>query len=566
MPVREVDLTSRGDPLLALVELGGRLTAMPRPKLAAYLTGLRPEKRVTAEYALGAVHAHWRADPATMLAHFDRRYERHRLARFLGAAFRRAADGVEQRQVWNVASRYGKSRIASQGGPAWCLDRDPTSTLILCSFAYQLAAENADGVRQLLRAHPAELRVRLRRDRNQQDRFKTSAGGGLLAAGVGGSIIGFGAGGGTIGAGGGVVFDDPFKNWAEAHSANKRQAVWDFYRSVLRLRLDHEGAFILGVLARWHVDDWTGRIKAADEAGDGDSFTIYRLPSLADSIDDVLGRELGEPLLPSRFDRAAVDQRRRALGSYLARAMEDQDPAPEEGNEIKRDWWQWGAVPTARPDDALTSWDMKMKDTETGDFVVGQAWKRYASTAWCVDQLRGQWNLATTRAAIALMAVRHPTISRHVVENTGNGPEVIAALRRGLPRYEMDLHTAGVLGVSAEERTAVEALLRRGVPGIVPHTPKGDKIARARSTAPFIEAGDVWLDELAVNGWALQLVNEHAAFPNDDHDDQVDSTSQALSILLGQAPGVIHRPDPARRIATPRASSRLGPSAGGRLR
>lgn len=565
--IREVDLTSRSDPLLALVSAGNRLLSMSRPQLAAYMAGLTPDRRIRAEYALGAVHAHWRGDPSTMLAHFDQRYERHRLARFLGAAFRRAADGVETRQIHNMPSRYGKSTLLSQAGPGWALDRDPTSTFILSSYAYALARENADGVRTMLRSRPGELRVRLRADKNRADRFSTPEGGGVLASGVGGSVIGFGAGGGLIGAGGGVIFDDPFKNWAEAHSEVKRKAVWDHYRSVLRLRLDHEGAFMLLVMARWHVDDIVGRIKAAAAAGDGDPFTVYRLPALADSIDDALGRELGEPLVPSRFDRAAVAARARALGSYLARAMEAQDPAPEEGNEIKRDWWQWGDLPAGAGDDAITSWDMKMKDTTTGDFVVGQAWVRYASTAWCVDQLRGQWNLATTRAAIALMAVRHPGIRRHVIENTGNGPEVMAALKRGLPRYEMDDATAGVLGVSTDggERERVERLLQRGVPGIVPYNPKGDKVARARAVAPFIEAGDVFLPEIAVNGWALQLVNEVAAFPNDEHDDQVDAMSQALAILLGQAPGVISRPAPSKRIAQPRAAARLGPRADRRL-
>lgn len=561
MPARVVNLASRTDPLAALVELGDRLLAMSRPRLAAYLAGCRPDRRNLCEYALGAVGAHWRQDPSTMLEHFNAgRYDRHRLARFLGAAFRRAADGTETRQVWNVASRLGKSELASKAGPAWALDRDPTSTFILSSYAYQLAVENAIGCRDLLRAHPGELRVRLRRDKNRQDRWATTEGGGLLAAGVGGSVIGFGAGGGSMGAGGGVIIDDPYKNWVDAHSALKRQQLWDFYLSVLRLRLDSERAFILAVMARWHVDDIVGRLKAADAAGTGDRFTVYALPSLATRADDLLGRALGEPLVPTRFDKAAVDARIRALGSYLAAAMEQQEPSPEEGNEVLRSWWQWADRPTARPDDALTSWDMKMKDITHGDFVVGQAWHRYASTAWCMEQMRGQWNVATTRVAMALMSVRHPRINRHVVENTGNGPEVIAALRRGIPRAKVDDAIAGLLAMSRDEREQVERLLQRGIPGIVAVDPVGDKSARLRAVAPFIEAGDVFLpDEPAVvMGWGLSLVNEAAAFPNDEHDDQVDAMSQGLSMLLAHPVGSIVVP-PAGRVAAPRASRVVGP-------
>lgn len=561
MPVREVDLSSRAtDPLVALIELGGRLQSLTRANLAAYLSGATPDKRLMAEYALGAVNAHWRMDPSTMLEHLDPRFERHRLARFLGAAFRRAADGVEKRQIWNVASRYGKSKIASQGGPAWALDRDPTSTFILVSYAYQLAVENAIGCRDLIRQNPRQFRARLRRDKSRQDRWTTTEGGGLLAAGVGGSVIGFGAGGGVMGAGGGFIMDDPFKNWAEAHSLLKRDAAWDMYRSVLRLRLDWEGAFGIIVHARWHLDDPTGRAKRSMEAGEGDDFVIYSLPSLATRADDLLGRQIGEALVPSRFDAPAVKERMKAIGLYLARAMEQQDPSPEEGKEFKRSYWQWADRPTAPADDALTSWDMKLKDITHGDYVVGQAWARYGSTAWLLGSLRGQWGVVTTRCAIALMQVRFPWITRHVVENTGNGPEVIKALRRGLAGVTVDEDVAKELAMNADERVAVEALLRRGISGIVPVTPVGDKVARARAVVPFVEAGDVFLpDEPAVvEGWGLRFVDEAAAFPErDTPDDQVDAMSQALSILLGRMPADIVVPS--GRVQLPNPGRVVGP-------
>lgn len=564
MPVREVDLSTRAeDPLVALIGLGNRLQTLSRAHLAAYLSGATPDNRRLAEYALGAVNAHWRMDPSTMLAHLDARYERHRLARFLGAAFRRAADGVEPRQIWNVASRLGKSRIASQGGPAWALDRDPTSTFILVSYGYQLAVENAIGCRDLLRNNPKLFRARLRRDKSRQDRWSTTEGGGVLAAGVGGSVIGFGAGGGVMGAGGGFIMDDPFKDWAQAHSLVKRDAAWNMYRSVLRLRLDWEGAFGIIVHARWHLDDVTGRARRSMEAGEGDDFVVYSLPSLATRADDVLGREIGEALVPSRFDEAAVKERMKAIGLYLARAMEQQDPSPEEGKEFKRGYWQWGDRPTAPAADALTSWDMKMKDITHGDYVVGQAWARYGSTAWCLASLRGQWGLVTTRCAIALMQVRFPWITRHVIENTGNGPEVIKALRRGLDDATVPDDVAGELGMSRDEREQVEQLLRNGISGIVPVTPIGDKVSRARAVVPFLEAGDVFLPDepTVVEGWGLRLVDEAAAFPEKDTpDDQVDAMSQALSMLLGRMPaevivpeGRVRRPD-AGRIVGPRPS------------
>ena len=52
-----------------------------------------------------------------------------------------------------------------------------------------------------------------------------------------------------------------------------------------------------------------------------------------------------------------------------------------------------------------------------------------------------------------------------------------------------------------------------------------DKVSRAHAVAPILEAGMVWAPD---ETWAQDLIEECAAFPNGDNDDQVDSTTQAL--------------------------------------
>jgi phage terminase large subunit-like protein len=52
-----------------------------------------------------------------------------------------------------------------------------------------------------------------------------------------------------------------------------------------------------------------------------------------------------------------------------------------------------------------------------------------------------------------------------------------------------------------------------------------DKVARANSVSPILEAGMVWAPDTE---WAEELVEECAAFPNGDNDDMVDSTIMAL--------------------------------------
>ena len=65
-----------------------------------------------------------------------------------------------------------------------------------------------------------------------------------------------------------------------------------------------------------------------------------------------------------------------------------------------------------------------------------------------------------------------------------------------------------------------------GIPAINYSPGKGqDKIARVNAISPLLESGMVYVPETR---WAEELVEECAAFPHGDHDDLVDSTTQAL--------------------------------------
>ena len=52
-----------------------------------------------------------------------------------------------------------------------------------------------------------------------------------------------------------------------------------------------------------------------------------------------------------------------------------------------------------------------------------------------------------------------------------------------------------------------------------------DKITRVHSVSPLFEAGMVWCPDTT---FADELVEEVASFPNGEHDDLVDSMTQAL--------------------------------------
>ena len=69
-------------------------------------------------------------------------------------------------------------------------------------------------------------------------------------------------------------------------------------------------------------------------------------------------------------------------------------------------------------------------------------------------------------------------------------------------------------------------LRKMGIP-LSEYTPgKGnDKIARVNAISDLFASGVVWCPETR---WADEVMEEMASFPNGDHDDLVDSSSQAL--------------------------------------
>ena len=296
---------------------------------------------------------------------------------------------------------------------------------------------------------------------------------------------------------------------------------------VYDLQIDRTENFIANGLTshntRWHEDDLTGRLLNPPD-GEGEEWEHVVLPAIAEptlaevqtvgfDIDqwrDRIGRVAGEVLEPERFGVQAVHDRHKALGTYLTAGMEQQRPAPAEGGIIKRAWWRYyGSLPAPMElEDWLISWDSSFKDATTSDFVVGGVWCRWGSRRFLVDMVRDRMDYPTFKKAVVNLARRWPQARKILIEDSANGPAVIADLRLTLT-------------------------------GLTPRTAKGSKLSRVHAVSSDIESGSVWIPDpnpatsaLAASGrdysWVNDYVNEHAAFPNGAHDDMVDMTSQAL--------------------------------------
>lgn len=508
----------------ALDDLRNIIRAADPDKLAHwYATASPPERHLIDRILAEQAAIGWRATPATMMLHLDPQMADWRHIMFLGERFADAFTGADPRQDIEVPSQTGKTTICGVWGPVWALDRNPRMRIIYIAYDADKAIEEVGRARDIAEEHRASLRFELRPDKRARGYWKTRQGGSLYAVGINGAISGFPADA--------AICDDLFKNWQTAHSETERNTTWNIVLSSVRLRLQSSTSPWLLVGTRWHMDDVQGRALA--QLDGIDEFHRIRLPARADNKygPDPLGRATGEVLEPRRFDETEVAARAKLLGSYLANALEQQDPQAEEGTDIKRAWFRLDDRFPPAYDAMATSWDMKLKDKEAGDYVVGGVWGRTGGDYWLLDVLRGQWNQATAKAAIVLAMVRYPQVRTHYVEQAGNAPETMDELRKADDDYELSADVQGVLGATDSEARAIELIIRRGVSGLIGVTPVGDKRVRARATSPVIEAGNVHLPLRAP--WIETYLAEVAAFPNGSYDDQVDMTSQALSKMAG---------------------------------
>lgn len=279
---------------------------------------------------------------------------------------------------------------------------------------------------------------------------------------------------------------------------------------VFDIQVAHTENFIANGLVshntRWHHDDLAGRLLAAQAAG-GDRWEVLHLPAIAAD---------GSALWPEKYDRPALDRIKGAVGSRVFAALYQGQPSNDDTALLKREWWKFYGGPTGHAlpryfDQSLQSWDMTFKGGVNNDFVAGQIWEKAGADCYLTDRVKARLDFPATLGAMRAMAARRPDVLLKLVEDTANGPAVIATLEHELP-------------------------------GIVPVRPEGGKIARVNAIAGLVEAGNVWLPHPSIAPWVTEFIEEATAFPTGAHDDEVDAASQALVRLSTPPADIPYRP------------------------
>lgn len=244
------------------------------------------------------------------------------------------ATGRCRRLIVTMPPRHGKSEMVSHWNNVWFLENFQHKRIILCSYESEFAAKWGGKVRDTIAANQDHLTIRFKTKNPSMHNWETSKGGAMMCAGVGGPITGKGA---DL-----FVIDDFVKNAEEANSRTIRDKVWDWWTSTARTRLE-PGAGVIVMATRWHSDDLIGRLinmQFTHEKGTRENWEVFNFPAVADPESDkhylqfgvpvnnvkqelihskatiarrqvessgewtdILGRKLGDPLWPERYDK-----------------------------------------------------------------------------------------------------------------------------------------------------------------------------------------------------------------------------------------------------------------------
>jgi predicted phage terminase large subunit-like protein len=411
----------------------------------------------------------------------------------MARAFERVARGEVKRLIINMPPRHTKSEFASYLLPSWFLGMYPGKKIIQTSHTAELAVGFGRKVRNLVDSDAYKdifPDVALQSDSKAAGRWATNYGGDYFAIGVGGAVTGKGA---DL-----LIIDDPHSEQEAALSETNPEIydkTYEWYTSGPRQRLQPGGAIVV-VMTRWSKKDLTGQVLKAAAQRSGEEWEVIDFPAIMPS---------GKPLWPQFWSLKELSALKEELpnGKWMAQYM--QQPTSDVSAIIKREWWRiWPDDEAPFCEFVIQSWDTAFLKTERSDYS--------ACTTWGVFYKPD--SLGINRANIILL---------NAFKSRMEFPEL---KQRAMQEYKEWNPDTLVVEAKAAGSPLIFELRAMGIP-VQEFTPtKGnDKIARLNSVADIFASGMVWVPNTS---WAEELVEEVASFPSGEHDDMVDSMSQAL--------------------------------------
>jgi len=246
---------------------------------------------------------------------------------------------------------------------------------------------------------------------------------------------------------------------------------------------------------RWGKKDPIGRALAwAQNNPDSPQWDEVRFPAILPS---------GKSLWPEQWPIEQLLAKKASMFPQFWAAQYMQEPTSEEGAVIKRDWWKiWESDDPPKCEYIMMSVDTAHDTKSSSDYT--------AITTW------GVWSDERRDYKPQLILL-------DAFKDRMEFPELKKIMLKHYKNWEPD---AVIIEKKAAGAPLIQELRAVGVP-VQEFSPSrgNDKRVRLNAIADLFSSGIVWVPDTR---WAREVMDEVAEFPNGEHDDYVDTTSQAL--------------------------------------
>jgi predicted phage terminase large subunit-like protein len=399
-------------------------------------------------------------------------------------------NGKTKRLIINIPPRYGKTELAVKAFIAYGLAINPSSKFIHLSYSDDLALDNSSQAKEYIESDSFQSLwpMSLKKDAQGKKKWFNEQGGGVYATASGGAITGFGAGVADSKIfSGAIIIDDPLKP-DDAFSEVKRKAVNERYNNTIRSRVNDRETPIIVIMQRLHEDDLSGYLL---NGGSGEVWEHLCLPAL---------NENNEPLWKEKHTFQELETIRQG-SRYTFAGQYMQTPAPEEGGEWRKEWFQ--IIDKSQVPIHSLKWEL----------LIDGAYTKNTSNDPSGFQIGAKWNDSY---------VIYSSIDKYL-----EMPELI----KFLPNH---IESSGVrVSISLVEPKAsgksIQQLIKQQTSLNIAeiNTPfvNQSKIENARACSPYIESGRVFLIK---GSWNEPFLNQVGTFPNAKHDEHIDLTCYGI--------------------------------------
>ena len=414
--------------------------------------------------------------------------------RKLAKIFTDVVEGKKKRVIINIAPRMGKSEFSSYLFPAYFLGKYPNKKIIMGTHTAGLSEDFGRRVRNLLDSEEYREvfpQTMVADDQKAAGKWSTSAGGQYYAAGVGGALAGRGA---DL-----FVIDDPHSEQdVKSNSRLAFDTAWSWFQTGPLQRLMPGGAIIV-IMTRWSLLDLTGRlIDYQAKNPEAIPWEIVELPAILNE-----DTEQEKSLWPEQWPLASLKATKASLDPRYWNAQYMQQPTSENSAIIGRKLWRiWDGDEPPTCEYIIQSWDTAFETKNNSDYSACTTWGIFYNEEEndtpqliLLDAFKDRMAFPELKQ-VALKHYREWEPDAFIVEKKAAGAPLIQELRN--------------MGIPVQEFSP-----SRG----------NDKMVRVNAVADLFSSGKVWAPDTR---WAREVIEEVAAFPVGEHDDFVDTTTQAL--------------------------------------